>query len=1671
MNSQRNVVWLVLVLVPSVVAVVALAIAGGMYQRVRAFNARYQCDVLAGLPAAGQELKSSQAVAPQPDATTNCVVRAKPTAVAADSAPTTNVVKRILRAVDRVDYDGDMTLDVRFNFRLDADVIKDYVSVEPLIEGQPCFRYEARCDRRNKTCEPRVQITGEYAHRTNVTLKIRKGFPLYDKETGKVAEGTLTNDFVYVFRRNDPDPSVTFDDNGRYLPPGGRKVLRLEAVGMTNIATEIRRVEPRNVVQLLAREEGVYRRGRWWRTVDNEDTAELSGGCETGVVRCVNRPCEKEICHLPVVMRDGGREHGVFLVAVRNGDIPRNECEWNDERYNPNCYRLVCLSDLGLSVRRSKDDVGVWVTSLMTGKPVVSACVEVYSSANILLAQGETDENGWCVPKRCAAGEPFAVVVLTESDMSFLALADSMKVDETYDSGARPAYLEASEADAFVWTERGIYRHGEPMFAHVIVRNGSLAAPAALPLVLALKDPKGRTTATKTLVTDADGTLAYDGFRVAAEQPSGKWTVEVRLPGPAGKVLAEREVKVEEFAPPQIRVTVAADGARHPTNFAFKVAAEHLFGGPASSLACEGAVVFEDEPFAPKQWKGFVFGNDQRGFKPNFRRLSEQVLDARGEGVFDAPLLEEDGLPKAAVRIIGQGVVFEDGGRPATARKTVVCHYYPYYIGANMPDWLKKPKGGAPKVDLVCVDPEGEPVAGPRRLLAKIERIDSVYSYRKKDDGQSVWDCERIRTTLFDRIALTTDASGKATYVLPMKECGDYVLTVEDPDGGASFGRAFYLSDWGDDVVRAPLANPTKVSISTDKPFYRVGESPRLVIKAPFAGYAQVAVLRGDLVYAEILNLTNTTSEIVLRPVERAWAPNVDVSVSVVQSVAANARHLAARARGLTTVCVRPVENEIDVRLKAAVAISEGGSTGPSHPRVTVELEADRATSAVVTLVDEGINLLTGEPTPNPRAWFGRPRTGDRPMFDLFDRILPVVDDGLRTGGVKTGGGCGADMLGRVSPVPTRRFKPLVLWQEKVPITGGRGRAVFELPEFVGEVRVTAVAWSATATGAASVQKKVAPKLILQPDAPRFVAPGDKFDATMTVRNSSEADGDVNFSFDGGCGAARQGTFTLGKGASTNLVFSGCEGRPSDGSLTGTMNLVFAASGLGERHEAKIELPVRPAVAWRGRTDVVRLDPGERLQRTAEGVAHRYSVSVGASPMAELASALEWLADYPHGCLEQTTSRMFPLVTAGGILNAVASKAAAGREGYLEAGVRRVESMIRENDFVMWPDCSYAPWDREVSIYAAQFLIEAGKAGLRTDPAAKAKVLRFLKKWALSENDGESAYACLVLALAGEAERDRMFRLYDRRTELGALSRARLARAFASIHDRTRAEELLKFALEPQSVKEASFLVQALLELDPDDARITSLIDYLNAQRDRQRFSWGTTAENAHALLAIGAYYRRHPAKDGDVKVSRCGEDGTLVGSALGKRDRLIAEGNGLSVTNMGSGTAFLTVRETWLGDPKDEIGEANGLFLSRRYLRPDGTPADLTRLTRGEMLVAELTITTDVTRVVGDLVIEDLFAGAFEPVHRELSPSAFATAASADRLVKDWVMRTDARDDRMLVFSKRFELEKDHEAKVLYPVRVVSAGDFVLPGPSVEGMYHPALRARLAPGRLVVRP
>ncbi|MBO7722149.1 MAG: hypothetical protein J6T01_07065, partial [Kiritimatiellae bacterium] len=1534
-----------------------------------------------------------------PPAVTNSA--ATPPAVTKSVAAATNLAAAVTNAPSRLKirtfhYDRSRELRIAFTERPDMSVVRDYITFEPLPAGdlKISTEYQAVSGGRGYAGGwPQLVIEGDFAFRTNITFKVRKGLPAAG---GRSAETALEEDYVRVITRDVPGPSVGFAAGGRYLTPAGGREIAVEMVNVGSLRTEICRIAPQNVVQMLAREEGAYRVYSWRSGESAPDGAELAGEREVRVLACRNTPNVQESTAVKVAMSDGGVSNGIFMVSISDADHPDDGTCTR--------HRVVCVSDLGLSVRPlGKDSVGVWVASLASGRPVAKASVEVYSSANIQVMRGETDANGWCKAVRTAKGLPFAVVVTSRDrdDMTFLAMRDSMEVDETRPDGCRPNYVGEGGAEAFVWTDRGIYRHGEKIRLGALLRGADRAAPRPFPVELSLRNPAGDVVQRKTAMPDAAGGLFWDGFSAAAEQPGGKWNLEVRTPGRAGELLGETEVKVEEFAPPQIRVKVDPLPGATLREFSYKVSAEHLFGGAARNLRCEGAVVFEDEAFAPDGWRGWRFGDETLGLKPRFTRLKGGLLGRDGAFTIAAHMPDDVGRPKAAVRVTVQGVVFEDGGRPATARKSVVRHYHPYYIGSRLPDSVD---GVSPETVVACVLPDGSRFAGTRRLAVKIERIDTVYNYRRRTAGWSSWEREKVRSTVVDGVSVSTASNGEAVVKMPLKRGGEYALTVADAEAGVSFSRSFYYRGGDDDAVRAPMSNPVEVALTPDKAFYRPGERPRIAVKSPFPGFALLTVLRDDLRHAEVVRLTNATAEVTLPPVDASSAPNLDVYLSVLRGMTEpGAEYFAVRACGLTTVAVRPPEEEIPVSLKVDVALCETGSL------VTVEASAPGGEFVSISAVDEAIHLLTGGDAPDPVGFFASPRGASHPLYDIYHRLLPV--DALPgTGGRKAGGGFGADLLGRISPVPTRRFTPLAIWRAKTPVSNGVAKVRFTLPEFAGEVRFTAVAYGAGSSGAALVRRKVSPKLVILPDAPRFAAPGDEFEVSMPTYNRSGEDGAVAFEISAGGAAVRRGEFALAAGAATNVVLRLAAAGP------GEMPIVFNAAGFGEKHVRTIALPVRPAAAWRESAGVKKLAPGEKFI-PEKG---RFTYREFDSPLAELSSALAWLSDYPHGCLEQTASRIFPLIAGGGILN-TAGLTVEDRREYVSAGVKRVESMSRANGFVMWPDCDYRPWDEDVSIYAAHFLVEAGAVGIPLDLNVKKRVLGYLKRCAMSTNDEVSVYACHVLARAGRPEQDRMNWLFDERARLSPLSRARLAGAFAAVRDRPRAVKLLETAAAPDSVKEAAFSLTALLETCPGDARSESILAYLNSKRDRAGYSWGTTAENAHALVAIGTYYRHHPPKKGE---------------------RLVAW------------------RKLELPRPDEIKAERRGIAVERRFFTAEGAPVDMSALKRGDMLIVELAVSSESDRTLNDLVVEDLFPGCFEPVHGE------GEACGGDRR---WVMRSDARDDRMLVFSKRFTLRRGEEAKFRYPVRVVSAGDYTLPGVSVNAMYAPSLRANTAPSRIRV--
>ena len=231
-------------------SVVVLATSLGVVcHRVKAFDKKHGSDVLSNL--SPKELFAK----------TNVVEKAASSAQMADTSTEETEANEDsqndeksppeMKVVD-VEYEGDDELVLTLSERPDMEVVRSYVKVEPLCEGRLTFRYTTP-----GATIPTLRIRGEFAYRTNVTLRVLKGFPLYGKGVNPDAEGSLKEDFVYTFMRKDKEPYVKFADAGRYLPPGGLGAIALETMNATNISVGVRRVEPHNVVQMLAREEEV----------------------------------------------------------------------------------------------------------------------------------------------------------------------------------------------------------------------------------------------------------------------------------------------------------------------------------------------------------------------------------------------------------------------------------------------------------------------------------------------------------------------------------------------------------------------------------------------------------------------------------------------------------------------------------------------------------------------------------------------------------------------------------------------------------------------------------------------------------------------------------------------------------------------------------------------------------------------------------------------------------------------------------------------------------------------------------------------------------------------------------------------------------------------------------------------------------------------------------------------------------------------------------------------------------------------------------------------------------------------------------------------------------------------------------------------------------------------
>ncbi len=1509
-----------------------------------------------------------------------------------------------------------------------------------------------------------------YGQSRSITL--RAGLPAAD---GRELERDVQTELSF----DDRPAYIGFSGNGIILPRIDADGLAIETVNVAEVDVRVRRVNDRALVFRQIGEGFSAARGEWYWFGGNETPGDLGVTVFEGRVGTEGPVNARQVTVLPIADMLGTLQPGAYYIDLRDGPHLDREDRGDPAR----AARWLIVTDLAFTAYRGESGLDVVVRSLDSAAPVSGVEVQLVSRANEILATSVSGFDGRVrFDGPLMAGqegdEPRLVTGYgPDGDFAVLDLNRSpVDLSDAPISGRRPSGV----VDAYVYLDRGIYRPGETVQASALLRGPTGNAVADRAGALVVYQPNGLEQARHRFdgAEDAGGVVhAFDIPRAAAR---GGWRVDVEIDG-IGRV-GSVSFQVEDFVPQRVDLDIDADTetpmALGETRM-ITADVRFLYGAPGAGLSLTGEARLQRDPNPFPDWTGYRFGLHDERFSEQMITLAPTVADGAGQGQLPVSLGRRGTDSSLPLRVRAVVRVQEPGGRAVADDLRIPYRPRDIYVGLATAFEGRVRRNQQAEFNLISVGPDGEAAEG--EYAWRLVRRDYDYDWYRTDGGEWRWRRTESIVPITDGV-ISTAGGEAASITTPQLDWGSYRLIVS-ADGEDVASRAFWVG-WGGRTRNGDPA-PDQVQVSTPEDGVSVGENALVQIDAPYGGQADIVVATDRVISVQQVELQAGGYEVAL-PVTDDWGQGAYVMVTVHTPRDPVDQPLPRRAVGVSYVPVDISERTFDVALTAPDVVEPNQS-------LSVEITAEGGPREQVFLtlaaVDEGVLLLTGHQSPDPvAALLGKERLG----VDLLDDYGRVLDPNqgaaaaLRSGGDQIGGA-------GLSVVPTRT---IALFSGPVDLgSDGAGSITLDLPDFNGELRLMAVAWSDTGLGSGSrpltVRDAVPAELIL----PRFLAPGDSAQATVTLDNIEGPEGEYAVAVNAtGPVSVEGGAVSLGlsqgerEDAATLLSASD----------EGIADLALEVTG-PEGFEAASAYPIQVRSAFL---------PESRLERQVLRGGQSYTpdpallagytpgsallrVTASASPINAL-PLYDSLYRYPYACTEQLVSRTMPLLYQAN-LAALANEAA---EGGANAEVQQaIETLLSRQS----ADGAFGLWrigDRDarawIGAYAVDFLYRAHQAGHPVPDAALERALAAMQpvsqgelwrafgyddttpnaRWSQDTmerlRDRSSAYALYVLARAGEVDRSRLRYMHDER--LGdiesPLARAHVGAALAAIGDRARAVSAFEAAVEVLGYENSGDWYQSALrdraavlalasEAGLDDV-VTALSPAL--ARDVPEPRRLHTQEKVWLILAAAEL-----SGGADTVTLGYGDE---VGNPLGTTFSAANIGEALAFSNTGDRPIFLSMMSVGAPTSPPPAVESD-LRISKRILTLDGRGADLSNVRQGDRMIVELALRPR-RRAMASYVVADLLPAGFE-IEAVLS-SADTGENRPYSFVGDlaFTQVAEARDDRFVAALNATNW-RNQTYRMAYIVRAVTPGDFTLPGAVAEDMYAPEVFARTEAGRVQI--
>ncbi len=1317
----------------------------------------------------------------------------------------------------------------------------------------------------------------------------------------------------------------------------------------------------------------------------------------------------------------------------------------------------IIASNLGIICKKSNNDnLKIIVNDLLTTEPLEAVTIEIYNYQNQLLHSTKTDKNG--ISNIDALDKPYFIVAKQDKQKGYLKINDGSAVSLSHFDISGVAVTKGIKG--YIYGERGVWRPGDSIYLTFILKEEDKPLPDDHPIVFEFKNPQNQLISTKSAVKNETGFYTFP-VATATDAVTGNYNATVSV----GGAKFNKRLKIETIKPNRLKINLNFENEfiEKGDNIAANLEVKWLHGAIAKNLKATVDVSVKKVKTSFAKYPEYVFDDATKKLDADLTNVFSSKINSEGKADFNLEIQAENAPGFLNATFVTK--VFEESGNFSINQKTV--SYYPYesFIG------VKLPKGDNMRsmiltdidheINVIILDKDGKSVKGNREIEMEFYKIQWQWWW-DENEGIANYFTSNYSTKLNSEKIKTKNGAANWKIRVNYPDWGRYLVRAYDPISGHSTSKIVFIDwpGWAGKAQREGTSANT-LSFETDKDKYNVGDMVKLSIPSPAEGRALISIETGNEVLKDFWIETKEGTTDFSFKADEFMAPNIYVHISLLQTHAQTANDLPIRLYGVMPILVEDPKTHLNPVLDMPDKLESETTV-----KIQVSEKDKKHMTYTIAIVDEGLLDLTNFKTPN--AWdefYAREALGVK-TWDIYDWVIGAYGGEIER--LISIGGDG-EVEGRKKKEASR-FKPVAIFLGPFDYNGTTNTHYIEIPKYIGSVRTMIVAGDEIAYGSTDKATPVVKPLMLLGTLPRVLSPGEKVKLPISVfamdKNIKNVSVTVN----------TNDFLTISGEKSKTINFSEIGDQLVEFELDVTQKLgigrveIIATSG-GEKASYEIEIDVRnpnPPITKISSQAVAKKGNWEQTFKPIgiEGT-NKAILEVSTIMPINLDKRLKYLIRYPYGCIEQTTSSVFPQLYLTDIIELTPEQKQSSEQNIKAAIDKIVDFQLLNGGLGYWTNSSNV--NEWATNYAGHFMLEAKNKGYATP-------IGFMKNWKAYQkrkarnwtDDGDrsqfiQAYRLYTLALAGETVSSAMNRLKETE-DLSDKAKWYLAATYNISGKKKVAESLISglSTYVPEykelsytygsDIRDRAIILQTLTLLDKQTEAFTLVKEISEVLSSKQ---WLSTQTIAYSLVSISNYYKKHKPNQG-IKFAYTinGKTETRTSnSGIFKVDIDLNSLNEQTIKFENKANGTLYARLILEGVP--ELGtvqaESNNLQVSVIYKLANGTIIQPDQITQGTDFVAEVKVTNPSSYNYKEMALAQIFPSGWEVLNARIFN--FGNLGQSSPYTYQ-----DIRDDRVYT---HFDINKGVTKTFRVLLNASYVGDFYMPGIFAEAMYDGAINAR----------